>query len=140
MRKAILIFTIFFISVTGLALKGTDMSDSASKISSTIYTGYLSDVMCAEQNNGVRRDGVNLKLHPEKHTVVWMKTLPSAMSGYGLFVKGNDNAYLFYRFDKKGTTLSKDLLKKTKKKDGLSVQVTGEIKDNILHVVSIQEI
>jgi len=140
MKKVILIFILIFVSAFGFKLMGKDNSDSAAKSNSTMFTGYLSDIMCAELNNGVRTDGVNLKLHPEKHTVAWMKTLPSAMSGYGLFIKGNDNSYLFYRFDKKGTKLSKDLLKQTKKKEGITVKVTGEIKNNILCVESIQEI
>ncbi len=139
MKKIILIFTIIIISGFGYSLTGMDMSGSSMKTNSAMFMGYLSDVMSAESNNGVTADGIDLKKNPEKLTVVKMKTLPSAMSGYGLFEKGSDGKYSFHRFDKKGTDLSKDLLKKTDKKNGISVHVTGELKGNIIYVESIQE-
>jgi len=137
MKRVIL--TMLFVPVLAFAQMGMDMSGSAMKGSSSMFMGYLSDVRCAESNNGVTSDGINLKLHPEKHTVACMKMAPCAMSGYGLFVKGSDGVYSFHRFDKKGIELSKDLLKKTKKKEGVSVHVTGEMKNNIIYVQTIQE-
>jgi hypothetical protein len=140
MKKVILFFIVVMVTAFVFNLTGMDMPGTSVNKNTAMYMGYLSDIMSAETNNGIRRDGVNLKLHPEKHTVELMQSLPSALSGYGLFVKGSDGVYSFYRFDKKGTNLSKDLLKKTKKKSGISVNVTGELKDNIIYVDSIQEI
>lgn len=139
MKRVFLVFTILFVTSYGFTQMGMNMSGSSMKTNSSMFMGYLSDVRCAESNNGVTSDGINLKLHPEKHTVACMKTAPCAMSGYGMFIKGNDGAYTFHRFDKNGINLSKELLKKTTKKDGISVHVTGVMKDNIIYVESIQE-
>ena len=139
MKKIILIFIFFLFSISGFTQMNMDMSGSAMKTDISMFIGYLSDVRCAESNNGVTADGINLKLHPEKHTVECMKMLPCAMSGYGIFVKESNGAYSFYRFDKKGIEYSKNLLKKTKKKDGISIHVTGEKRDNIIYVETIQE-
>jgi len=139
MKRAVLFFSAIFFSLSVFSLTGMDMPDPGTKTNSAMFTGYLSDVRCAESNNGVTSDGIDLKLHPEKHTVACMKTLPCAMSGYGLFIKGDNGSYSFYRFDKKGINLSKDLLKKTARKSGIFVHVTGELKDNIIYVESIRE-
>jgi len=139
MKRLIFIFTVLLFSVSLFAQMGMDMSGSSMKMNNTMFMGYLSDVKCAESNNGVTSDGINLKLHPEKHTVACMKMAPCAMSGYGLFIKGSDGTYSFYRFDKKGTDMAKNLLKKTKKKEGISVHITGEMKNNIINVATIQE-
>ncbi len=139
MKRLILILTIFIVSGLGFSLSAMDMSGSSMKMNSAMFMGYLSDVMSAETNKGVTVDKIDLKLHPEKLAVAKMKTPPSALSGYGIFVKGTDGKYLFHRFDKKGTDLSKELLKKTSRKEGMSVHVMGELKDNIIYVESIQE-
>ena len=128
------ISAIIFTALVGLSLYGMEMSGSSS-----MFMGYLSDVMSAEYNNGVRSDGVNLKLNPEKQTVKLMQQLPNSMSGYGIFIKNADNTYSFHRFDKNGTNLSKDLLKKTGKKAGITIHVMGKMKENIIYVESIQE-
>ncbi len=139
MRKLLIISAMLFVSVYGFTQKGMNMTDASMKKSSSMFMGYLSDVRSAESNNGVTSDGINLKLHPEKNSAASMKTAPNAMSGYGIFIKGDDGSYNFFRFDKKGITLSKDLLKKTSKKSGISIHVTGEMKDNIVYVESIME-
>lgn len=128
------IAAVIFTALFGFGLYGMEMAGSSS-----MFMGYLSDVMSAEYNNGVRSDGVNLKLNPEKQTVKLMQQLPNSMSGYGIFIKNADNTYSFHRFDKKGTNLSKDLLKKTGKKAGITIHVMGKMKENILYVESIQE-
>jgi len=139
MKRLILAFTIILFSISGFSQMGMDMSGSGSKKNLSMFMGYLSDVKCAESNNGISADGFNLKLNPEKHTVKCMKMPPCAMSGYGMFIKGNDGKYSFYRFDKKGAEMSKELLKKTKKKDNVSIHVMGVLKDNIIHVDTLQE-
>jgi len=138
-KKIFIISILLVVSLSGFTLSGMDMNGSPVNINATTFTGYLSDVMSAESNNGVTYDGVNLKLHPEKHTVARMKTLPSALSGYGILVRCDNGTYSFYRFDKNGITLSKELLKKTEKKERVKVYVTGELKDNILYVETIKE-
>jgi len=139
MKMIIIFFTFFFVSAYGFTLSAAENSESVSKNNLTQYSGYLSDVMSAELNNGKTADGLDLHTNPEKHKVVNMKSLPSAMSGYGLFIKGSDGKFSFFRFDKRGIDLAKNLLKKTKKTNSVSVNVRGELKDNILYVESIAE-
>jgi len=140
MKSPVLIFTVLLLLSALFSLTGLYIPGSGGQINFGVFTGYLSDVKCAESNNGVTSDGINLKLHPEKHAVECMKTVQCAMSGYGLFIKGDNGSYSFYRFDKNGIKLSKELLKKTVKKKGITVDVTGEMKDNIIYVADIREI
>jgi len=103
----------------------------------TKYEGYLADVLCATR--GTALDGADMMKHPEKHTVACLKEPPCVASGFGVLVKGKDDAYAFHKFDKKGNELATQLINKTAKKDALSVEVTGQMKDGIINVDNIVE-
>ncbi len=103
----------------------------------TKYEGYLADVLCATR--GTALDGADMTKHPEKHTVACLKEPPCVASGFGVLVKGKDDAYAFHKFDKKGSELAMQLINKTAKKDALSVEVTGQMKDGIINVDNIVE-
>ena len=103
----------------------------------TKYEGYLADVLCATR--GTALDGADMMKHPEKHSVACLKEPPCVASGFGLLVKGKDDAYAFHKFDKKGNELAMQLINKTAKKDALSVEVTGQMKDGIINVDNIVE-
>ena len=103
----------------------------------TKYEGYLADVLCATR--GTALDGADMMKHPEKHTVACLKEPPCVASGFGVLVKGKDETYAFHKFDKKGNELAMQLINKTAKKDSLSVEVTGQMKDGIINVDNIVE-
>jgi hypothetical protein len=104
---------------------------------SSKYDGYLADVLCATR--GTALDGADMVKHPEKHSVDCLKEPPCLASGFGVLVKGKDEAYAFHKFDKKGNELAVQLINKTAKKDGVSVEVTGQMIDGIINVQSIAE-
>jgi hypothetical protein len=106
------------------------------------YMGYLSDVACGTSATGKAGDGTNMKTEPEKHSVACMVAAPCAASGYGLLInEGTASAkkYVFYKFDKKGSDLAAKLLKDTKKKDNMSVEVAGMKEKDTIKVTSITE-
>src|SRR5208283_1345828 len=103
----------------------------------TKYEGYLADVLCATR--GTALDGADMMKHPEKHTVACLKEPPCVASGFGVLVKGKDDAYAFHKFDKKGNELAMQLINKTAKKDALSVEVTGQMKHGMINVDNIVE-
>lgn len=104
---------------------------------SDAHTGYLSDVMCAE--NGKSAAGFNLLTNPEKHTVGCMLMPPCVKSGYGIFMKDGAGRYAYFKFDGKGNKLAKGLLDQTQKDDNMSVKVTGKLVGNTFMVESLME-
>jgi len=108
-----------------------------------MYKGYLSDVACATSATGKAADGTVMKTDAEKHTVACMLAAPCAASGYGLEInEGTATAknYVFYKFDKKGNDLAAKIVKNTKKKSGVSVEVKGMKEKDMIKVISIKEI
>jgi hypothetical protein len=130
------LLTIALCLVVGL---GATMVGSAvsAEMKGMKYEGYLADVLCATR--GTALDGADMMKHPEKHTVACLKEPQCVASGYGILTKGADKTYTFHKFDKKGNELALELIKKTQKKDSLSVTVTGQMKDGIINVDSIME-
>jgi len=59
--------------------------------------------------------------------------LKCAKSGYGSVVDGK-----FVKFDEKGNEMAKAALMKSDKKDHLRADVTGEMKDGVIHVSSLK--
>jgi len=128
MRKVVWVVLVFLVM-------GLVYSQSAS---TKTFEGYISDVLCG--NKGVDASGNNLKMNPEKHAVSCLKMEPCVASGYGIFVKGKEGAYTFYKFDKAGSDLAyKEIIQKTKKTDDVLIEVTGELKDGVITVKSITE-
>jgi hypothetical protein len=107
------------------------------------FKGYLSDVACATSATGKAADGTIMKTDAEKHTVACMLAAGCAASGYGLEInEGTATAknYVFYKFDKKGNDLAANIVKNTKKKSGVSVEVKGMKAKDMIKVTSIKEV
>ncbi len=108
-----------------------------------MYKGYLSDVACATTATGKAADGTMMKTDADKHTVACMMAAPCAASGYGLEInEGTAMAknFVFYKFDKKGTDLAAKILKNTKKKSGVMVEVKGMKEMGMIKVTSMKEV
>jgi len=67
---------------------------------------------------------------PDKHPRACM--LDCADAGFGVVADGK-----FIKFDDKGNELAIEALKGSDKKNGIRADVTGEIKDDVLHVESL---
>jgi ABC-type uncharacterized transport system substrate-binding protein len=48
--------------------------------------------------------------------------------------------YVFYKFDKKGSDTAAKILKKTKKKSGVSVEEKGMKENEMIKIISMKEI
>jgi hypothetical protein len=108
-----------------------------------MYKGYLADVLCATKPNGIANDGTNMKTEAEKHTTACALAAPCAASGYGLEInEGTATAknFAFYKFDKKGSDLAAKILKHTKKKSGVLVEVKGMKEAGMIKVHSMKEV
>jgi hypothetical protein len=131
----------FLLTITLCLVAGLVVTLVGSRVSAEMrgmtYEGYLADVLCATR--GTALDGADMMKHPEKHTVDCLKEPQCVASGYGILTKGAGETYAFHKFDKKGNELALELIKKTQKKDSLSVKVTGRMKDGVLNVESIME-
>jgi hypothetical protein len=68
--------------------------------------------------------------NPDAHTKAC--ALKCAKAGYGALIDGK-----FVKFDEKGSTMAKDALTKSDKKDHLRVTVSGEMKDGVIQVSSL---
>ena len=107
-----------------------------------IYKGYLSCVRCATSPTGKAGDGTIMKTDADKHAVACMTEAHCAASGYGLEInEGTETAknFVFYKFDKKGSDLAAKILKNTKKKSGVFVEVKGMKEKDMIKVKSIKE-
>ena len=67
---------------------------------------------------------------PDAHTKAC--ALQCEKAGYGTVVDGK-----FVKFDAKGNKMAKKALMKSDKKDHLRANVTGEMKDGVIHVSSM---
>jgi hypothetical protein len=68
---------------------------------------------------------------PDAHTKEC--ALKCSKAGYGSVVDGK-----FIKFDEKGNEMAKAALMKSDKKDHLRANVTGEMKDGVIHVSSLK--
>ena len=82
----------------------------------------LIDTMCAQKVKG----------DPDSHSTSCL--LKCANSGYG--IQTGDGKYV--KLDEAGNKLALAELKKTSKKDHIRVNVTGEQKDDVIHVSSLK--
>jgi hypothetical protein len=127
-----ILFYLFVGAVTVAAAIPADAEMQAMK-----YEGYMADVLCAER--GTALDGTDMTMHPEKHTAACLKEPQCVASGFGIMIKGKDDKYAFTKFDKKGAELALDLINKTRKKDAVMVEVTGQMKAGVINVETITE-
>jgi hypothetical protein len=68
---------------------------------------------------------------PDTHTKEC--ALKCSKAGYGAVVDGK-----FVKFNEKGNEMAKAALMKSDKKDNLRADVTGEMKDGVIHVSSLK--
>ena len=105
----------------------------------TAYKGWLVDQLCAMAPDSIAADGVDLKVSPEMHSLKCALMPPCIASGYGIYVRKDGGGYEYYKFDKKGSTLAENYLKKTTKQDRIGVEVTGTMKGDTIRVKTLSE-
>jgi hypothetical protein len=135
--KKVVLFVVVLVAIVAIGAL------AIGKGKSEVYKGYLADVLCATSPNGIANDGTNMKTEPEKHTLGCALAPPCAASGYGLEINEGtamSKNYVFYKFDQKGNDLAAKILKNTKKKDHLSVEVKGMKEKGMIKVISMKEI
>jgi hypothetical protein len=111
----------------------------AGGMKNTTYKGWLVDQLCAGSPNGIAADGVDLKVNPEQHSVKCALMPPCIASGYGIYVREDDGSYEYYKFDKKGSSLAENYLKKETANDHIGVQVTGTLSGGTIKVKTLSE-
>lgn len=136
MKKVVLLVVVLvaIVAVGALAL---------GKGKAEIFKGYISDVACGIAAGGKAGDGTIMKTDADKHTVACMQAAPCAASGYGLEInEGTATAknFVFYKFDKKGSDKAAKIIKNTKKKSGVMVEVKGMKEMGMIKVISIKEV
>ena len=92
--------------------------------------GYIIDNMCA----GHHGKEANVEEVVKNHKTSCALMDGCSESGYALFAGGK-----FYKLDSSGSEKAMALLKKTKSKNGLAVQVEGTVEGDTLTVSSISE-
>ncbi|HSP15306.1 MAG TPA: hypothetical protein VLV78_11190 [Thermoanaerobaculia bacterium] len=106
------------------------------KIALTLFVIALASPLAAETWKGVALMDAScaakkdVMAHPENHKKGC--ALQCSKSGYGAIVDGK-----FVKFDKKGDELAVEALKKSDKKDHLTANVTGELKDGTIEVSAL---
>ena len=110
----------------------------------TVFTGYLSDVLCGTSGylDGYQgNEKFNLKVSPEKNNVMCLLMDNCRKTGYGIFVKQGDGKYAFYKFDKKGSDLAyTEVLSRMKNSmdPAPKIEVKGTLKGDTITVSSIK--
>lgn len=95
----------------------------ASPLAAATWEGVsLMDAGCASK--------AEMVAHPDDHTKSC--AMMCSKAGYGAIVDGK-----FIKFDDKGNELAAAALKATEKTDHLRANITGEIKDDVLHVTAL---
>jgi hypothetical protein len=92
----------------------------ASPLAAATWKGVaLMDAGCAAK--------ADMVAHPDDHPKSC--AMQCSKAGFGAIVDGK-----FVKFDKKGSDLAAEAVKKTEKKDHLRATVTGELKDGVIEV------
>ncbi|HLG16297.1 MAG TPA: hypothetical protein VJH03_17590 [Blastocatellia bacterium] len=113
--------------VFGLVLTLAVAALATTRTASVTLKGYIVDNACASSHTG---DMEFAKGHP-----ISCALMPRcAQSGYALFSEGK-----VYKLDEEGNKKVGALLKNTKSKKGLAVQVEGTVEGDTLHVTKIEE-
>ncbi|HVF50813.1 MAG TPA: hypothetical protein VNA19_12040 [Pyrinomonadaceae bacterium] len=93
--------------------------------------GFLMDNACLSRH----ADSDEFAEEAKKHKVACALMPDCAASGYALVAKGKT-----YKLDAAGNKSAKTILKGTKTKNGLRVEVEGTIEGDVLHVDHIAEV
>lgn len=92
------------------------------------FTGYVIDKHCFK-----------LKPDPSKDSKKCLSMGSCEASGFGIAIKQPDGTYKFTDFDDKGQNLAKDIIRKTTKKDDISITAQGTQDGDVIKVTSISE-
>jgi hypothetical protein len=115
-------------TLDGQTLKVTSLGEKALQAPVILeLTGWLIEKSCSGTDD------------PAKHTKECCLMKDCAASGYGITLKQPDGSFKFYKFDQKGHNLAAVYLKKTNKKDNLTISVKGVWDGDILKVTSFAE-
>ncbi len=93
-------------------------------------SGYVVDAMCAQ---GIVKKG-NVMERAAGHTKECALEDNCVASGYGVFSDGK-----YIKFDGHGDEMAQDLVQKSQKDKGITVEVTGTMEGDRLAVASIKE-
>jgi hypothetical protein len=121
-RKSLLMLGVLMVAATVLYAQSVQNPDEkkAAKI-----TGFVVDVKCA----------TGLDEKDKEHPVSCALMPKCAESGYAVVSKDN-----LYKFDENGNKLALAILKETKTKKGLAVEIVGTLKEGILYVDTMSEV
>ncbi len=120
-RKSV--FLLGILTLTGMLLYA--QNDKQDDKKSAKITGFLVDVHCA----------TGLDETDRKHSVSCALMPSCAASGYAVVSKDT-----VYRLDENGNRLALDILKSTKTKSGLGVEIVGTLKESILYVDTMKQV
>lgn len=67
--------------------------------SQTRFEGYLSDVLCGEAGFPEGYESIDLRANPERHPVACLTMDNCSATGFGLFLRGQGNRFVFHPFD-----------------------------------------
>ena len=77
---------------------------------------------------------------PPAHDLPCMLMDECRASGYGVDIQQSDGSWVFYMFDERGQELAWDYLRQTSRMDRLYVSVTGKWENNVIKVISLNEV
>jgi|GEM_PF-643895 len=143
MKKKLILTTLSIVAILLIIIVVYKSSATSNK--ETVYTGYVIDQMCGVMNKNAMKMGDNdgkadFTKNPEKHTNACNLMPSCGKSGYGISIKQVNGDYKYFKFDEAGSKLAKnDIVDKTKKKDNISVNVTGVINKDTIKISKISE-
>jgi hypothetical protein len=128
-KRNLLVFSLIFVMLSAVAVisNAAATKTANTKVITTTFKGILIDKDCSTVKD------------PTKHTKDCLLMPDCAKSGYGIDIKQKNATYKFYTFDPNGQKLVKAYLSKTKKKDNITIIVTGSLNVTTIAVTKITE-
>jgi len=95
------------------------------------FSGYLIDRACAE---GLKHESKNVDSLVQHHTTTCALSADCSEAGYSLYKDGK-----FVDLDSKGNVLAKTYFQTSKRKEGHYVNITGDMKRDVIAATDIKE-
>lgn len=95
------------------------------------FAGYLIDRSCSE---GLKHETKNVDALVQHHTTICALSADCSEAGYSLYKDGK-----FIDLDAKGNVLAKTYFQTSKRKEGHYVNITGDMKRDVLAATDIKE-
>jgi len=130
MNRSIVLTLALLVGAVVVHAQDTSSRQGSSSGATVSLSGFVVDAMCGQ---GIVKKG-NVMERAAAHTKECALEDNCSTSGYGVFSNGK-----YIKFDAHGNELAQDLLQKTEKDKGLSVQVTGKMEGDRLAVASLTE-